>query len=101
MSATLLIWVKVQPGAKKTEVLGLEPGLHPSSRQKITWLRVRLAAPPVDGKANQALCAFFADWCDVPRSQVTLISGETSRLKRLLIDHPRHIPEVLLGLSSP
>jgi uncharacterized protein (TIGR00251 family) len=49
-------------------------------------MKVRLAAPPVDGKANAALCAFLAQFCGVPRSAVTLLSGETSRAKRIRVD---------------
>ncbi len=65
----------VQPGAKRTEIAGLHGGA----------LKVRLAAPPVDGKANASLVAFLAEQLDVPRSQVELISGATSRQKRLRV----------------
>ena len=57
-SVTLALYV--QPGAKKTEFVGL----HGEA------MKVRLAAPPVDGKANRALCAFLADFCGVPKSAV-------------------------------
>ena len=46
---------------------------------------IRLAAPPVDGAANDALIAFLSDALDVPRRDVTLIAGETSRDKRVRI----------------
>ena len=49
-------------------------------------LKVRLAAPPVDGAANAACCAFFAKLCKLPKSCVTLVAGESSRHKRLLLD---------------
>ncbi len=65
----------IQPGARKTEVAGL----HGEA------LKIRLAAPPVDGKANAALLAFLAGACGVPKSAVSLISGETSRSKRVRI----------------
>ncbi|NJD34275.1 MAG: YggU family protein [Betaproteobacteria bacterium] len=65
----------VQPGAKKTEVAGL----HGEA------LKIRLAAPPVDGKANACLVAFLADQLGVAKSAVSLISGETSRAKRVHI----------------
>lgn len=61
----------VQPGAKRTEFAGL----HGDA------LKLRLAAPPVDGKANAALQVFLAQCLGVPRSAVSLISGETSRHK--------------------
>ena len=63
----------IQPGAKKTEVAG-EHG---------DALKIRLAAPPVDGKANAALTAFVADRLGVARSAVSLKSGQTSRRKVL------------------
>ncbi len=66
-----LLAVRVQPGAKRTEVAG-EYGEQ---------LRVRLAAPPVDGRANTALVAFLAGELGVPRSAVTLVRGGGSRSK--------------------
>ena len=65
----------IQPGAKKTEVAGL----HGEA------LKIRLAAPPVDGKANACLIAFLADRLGVARSAITLVSGEASRAKRVRI----------------
>lgn len=47
------------------------------------YLRVRVASPPVDGAANAALIAFLAKTLKIPRSAVTLASGETARIKRL------------------
>ena len=46
---------------------------------------IRLAAPPVDGAANDALVAFLADTLDIPRRDITLVSGERSRDKRVRI----------------
>jgi hypothetical protein len=65
----------IQPGAKKTEVVGL----HGEA------LKIRLAAPPVDGKANACLLAFLADRFGVAKSAVTLLSGDSSRAKRVHI----------------
>ena len=48
-------------------------------------LKVRLCAPPVDGAANAALIEFLADAFDLPRSRVQLLSGQTSRNKRVLL----------------
>lgn len=47
---------------------------------------VRLAAPPVDGAANDALIAFLAETLGVPRRSVAIVSGETSRDKRVEIE---------------
>lgn len=65
----------IQPGAKKTEVAGL----HGEA------LKIRLAAPPVDGKANACLLAFLAERLGVAKSAVSLASGEASRAKRVHI----------------
>ena len=66
----------VQPGARKTEVVGL----HGDA------LKIRLAAPPVDGKANAALIEFVAERLGRPKSAVRLVSGQTSRRKILEVD---------------
>ena len=63
----------IQPGARKTEVAGL----HGDA------LKIRLAAPPVDGKANAALIEFVADRLGLAKSAVSLKSGQTSRRKVL------------------
>jgi len=63
----------IQPGAKKTEIAGL----HGDA------LKIRLAAPPVDGKANEALVKFVAEALKLPKSAVNLKSGQTSRRKVL------------------
>ena len=61
--------------------------MHPRARKNaITGtvgdaLKLSLTAPPVDGKANQAVIEFFADLFAIPRSSVTIASGETSRNK--------------------
>ncbi|GBG03394.1 UPF0235 protein [Azospira sp. I13] len=67
----LLLTLHIQPGAKKTEVCGL----HGDA------LKIRLAAPPVDGKANAALLAFVAGLLEVSKAAVSLKSGQTSRRK--------------------
>ena len=72
---SVVLVLHIQPGARKTEVAGI----HGDA------LKIRLAAPPVDGKANAALLAFLAKVCGVPKSAVSLLSGETSRSKRVRI----------------
>lgn len=74
-SGSLILSLHVQPGARKTEILGL----HGEA------LKIRLAAPPVDGKANASLVEFLAKRLDVPRAQVELVSGASSRLKRVRV----------------
>src|SRR5262249_25558895 len=68
--------VHLQPNASKSE-LG---GLHGDA------LKIRIAAPPVHGAANAALIAFLAEPLGVPRDSVRLVSGASSRRKRLEID---------------
>ena len=77
----------VQPGARRTEVAGL----HGDA------LKIRLAAPPVDGKANATLIAFVADRLGTAKSAVTLKSGQTSRRKIIAIEAPPADIEQRLG----
>ena len=67
--------VKVQPRARRNGITGIVGGA----------LKLALNAPPVEGKANQAVIEFFADIFKIPRSSVTIASGETSRLKTIRI----------------
>ena len=69
----ITVTLHIQPGAKKTEFAGL----HGDA------LKIRLAAPPVDGKANEALIKFVAETLKLPKSAVNLKSGQTSRRKVL------------------
>lgn len=69
------IAIYVQPGARATEVSGEHDGA----------LKLRIHAPPVDGKANAAVVAFFALRLDVARASISLISGDKSRRKQLRI----------------
>lgn len=58
-------------------------------------LKIRLTAPPVDGKANAHLIAFLADAFAVAKRQVCLVSGELNRQKRLRITRPQRLPAEL------
>jgi hypothetical protein len=70
--------LSVIPNAKRTEIVGLHDGA----------LRVRLHAPPVDGKANEALLRWLADRLGVGRAAVQLLRGQTSRRKTVQVDLP-------------
>lgn len=72
-AAGVTLTLHIQPGAKKTEVVGA----HGEA------LKIRLVAPPVDGKANACLIAFLADQLGVAKSAVSLLSGDSSRAKRV------------------
>lgn len=67
--------VRVQPGAKKSELAGAAENM----------LRVRLAAPAVENKANQALLEFMAVLLGIKKNKIILAGGEKSRQKRLFI----------------
>ena len=71
----VLLPVRAVPRASKNEI----QGVHGDA------LKVRLQAPPVDGKANQVLVRFLSDALDIPRAQLSIASGETGRNKALLI----------------
>ena len=71
--------VRAQPGAKKTAITGVYG--EGSSAQ----LKIAVQAPPIEGRANEALIAFLADYFSVPRNRVALISGELSRSKVFLL----------------
>jgi uncharacterized protein (TIGR00251 family) len=68
--------VRLQPRARRDEVVGERAGA----------IVVRVTAPPVDGKANAALCAFVARAAGVPPSRVTIVRGQTSRDKVVRVD---------------
>ena len=70
------VFLYVQPRASRNRVVGLQGA----------ELKVALTAPPVDGAANKVCCLFIAKLCSLPRSCVRIISGETSRHKRLLLE---------------
>lgn len=68
--------LKVVPNARKSEAAGWED--DPRAGRV---LKLRIAAPPVEGKANRAVILFLAEWLDIPRSAVSLLRGESARLK--------------------
>jgi uncharacterized protein len=74
-----LLSVRVQPGASRTGVVG------PTGPEGAE-LKIRLASPPVDGRANDELVRWLARQVGVPRSAVTLVRGQTSRSKLVRID---------------
>jgi hypothetical protein len=67
--------IRVQPNASRTECAGL----HGEA------LKIRVAAPPVDGAANEAVTGFLAEELGVPRASVSVQSGAGARSKRVLV----------------
>ncbi|MCG5533357.1 DUF167 domain-containing protein [Halorhodospira sp. 9621] len=82
-----LVHVRVTPRAKR-EALDVEG----------ERLRVRLTTPPVDGKANAALCKLLARQFGVAKSAITLVRGARSRDKTLRVSAPKRWPA---GLPHP
>ena len=82
--------VRVVPRASKNEIVGF----HGDA------LKVRLAVPPVEGRANEALIAFLAHRLGVRKSQVEIVAGATSRQKiiRVIGLSPQELREHLLRL---
>ncbi|MBN2886313.1 MAG: DUF167 domain-containing protein [Chromatiaceae bacterium] len=76
--------LRVQPRAPRDAFVGPDPGGD--------YYRVRIQAPPVEGKGNAALCRFVAKSFGVAPSRVTLIGGEQARYKRLRIASPQQFP---------
>ncbi len=72
----VVLSVHAQPGARRTEVVGR----HGEA------VKIRVAAPAVEGRANEALIAFVADEFGLRKSAVTVRSGGSSRHKRLRLD---------------
>ena len=83
----VVLTLHVQPGAKQSEV----SGLHGEA------LKIRLAAPPIEGRANEALLRFIAERFNVPLRNVELRRGAQSRHKRVEVRGSTVEPESLLG----
>lgn len=81
----LVLECYVQPKASRDELVGRHAGK----------LKIRITAPPTDGKANSHLIRFLADSFDVSKSEVTVVAGAASRHKRLRITAPGRIPPLL------
>lgn len=85
----ITLTLHIQPGAKRSELAGL----HGEA------LKIRLAAPPVEGRANEALLKFIAGLFDVPVRQVELKQGGQSRHKVVAITGSTVDPASLLKLE--
>jgi uncharacterized protein len=71
-----LVNVRLQPRARRDEVVG----------ERGDAIVIRVTAPPVDGKANAALCAFVAKILRIPSSRVAVVRGQTSRTKVVRVE---------------
>ncbi|MDQ2962107.1 MAG: DUF167 domain-containing protein [Pseudomonadota bacterium] len=80
---SITLTIHAQPGAKKTEVAGVHGDC----------LKIRLAAPAVEGRANDALITFIAASFGVAQRDVTLVRGETGRRKTVHVARPQRRPD--------
>jgi uncharacterized protein (TIGR00251 family) len=87
---TITLSLHIQPGAKHSEVVGL----HGDA------LKIRLAAPPLEGRANDALRRFIADRFEVTLRQVELLRGGQSRHKMIKISGSKVDPETLFPAGA-
>lgn len=71
--------VRAQPGAKKTAIVGVY------GEGDTAQLKIAVQAPPVEGRANEALVAFLAETFGIPKRSVEIVSGELSRSKVFLL----------------
>jgi uncharacterized protein (TIGR00251 family) len=90
VAGVIVISIHAQPGARRTEVVGI----HGES------LKVRVAAPALENRANELLMAFVAGRFGVARRDVTLLSGEKSREKRLEVRSASIDPEMALAPTA-
>ena len=91
IDGAITLTIHAQPGAKRTEVAGV----HGEA------LKIRLASPPVEGKANEELRRFLAEAFGVPQRNVTLVRGEAGRRKTVRIAAPAARPDRGWGLAQP
>jgi hypothetical protein len=84
------LFVKVQPKASKDELCDI---IH--NETQADQIKIRISAPPLDGKANKYLIAYLSKIFKVTKSQITLLSGETGRNKKLRIQSPQQLPEMI------
>jgi len=68
--------VQVQPNSKRNEILGFDGRI----------LKVKISAPPVDGKANKALIEFLSKFFGIRKSAITIEKGETGKKKTILLE---------------
>ena len=81
----LILNCHLQPKASNNAIVGLQ-GEN---------VKIRITAPPIEGKANAHLVKFLAKQFGVAKSAVSILSGELGRQKRVRIESPKKIPQIL------
>ncbi|MDM8564970.1 DUF167 family protein [Candidatus Halobeggiatoa sp. HSG11] len=84
-SEDLILSIYVQPRSSQTGVVGIYDNK----------LKVKITAAPVNGKANADICKLFAKLFGVAKSKITILNGQTSRSKSLLIQSPKKLPDYI------
>ena len=79
----LILSLRIQPKASSNELAEIMGGER----------KLRITAPPVDGKANKHIIALLAKMCKVAKGDVSIVSGELGRIKRVRIKSPKLLPE--------
>ena len=74
---TIILSLKIQPAAKRTGIVGI---------YNQNALKIALQAPPIEGKANEALIRFLSKTAKIPQSHITLIQGGLSKEKKVRLD---------------
>ena len=77
----LVLFVRLTPKGGRDAIDGIETGADGKA-----YLKIRVNAPPENGKANAALIALLAKVCGVAKSKISILTGETARLKQVAID---------------
>ena len=85
----LVLSVRVSPNAKRSGIEGVWNDTH---------LKIALSAPPVDGKANEALVDFLSDLCGLRKSAITLLSGQTGRIKKISLTFASEVDAQKAGI---
>ncbi len=77
----IVLNIKLTPNSSKNEIVGYNDD----------YLKIRISAPPNENKANKKLVEFISDWLKVPKSNISIISGDKSRIKKLLLKNIQEI----------
>jgi uncharacterized protein (TIGR00251 family) len=89
-SGDLLLRCRLQPKASCDEIVGLQG----------ERLKIRITAPPIEGRANAQLIKYLAKAFGVAKRDVEILSGELGRSKRVRIHQPTSIPDIIRQLYS-
>jgi uncharacterized protein (TIGR00251 family) len=82
----LILHCHLQPKAANDEIVGVHGDR----------LKIRITAPPIDGKANQHIINWFSKLFKVPKKDISIVQGKLGRQKTLLIRSPKVLPEFII-----